>query len=466
MRSSLIVAAVAALAGIGVAHAAPPATGELHLPAYQKVVLDNGATLVLLPDREVPMVTFQAVVRGGTVSDPVGKEGLASFTAEMLRKGAGERSAGQIAETIDGLGGSLTVDTSRDATTLGLDLLAKDAGVGIALLSDLLMRPTFPAEEVEKLRSRAVDGIKGSKEDPRDVIALYFDRALFGDHPYGRPSIGTEETVATFTREDVVGFHSQWYGADRLIVVVGGDIDPAAMESQLRAALSGWGAAKAPLTVVPAAPRVKGRKVVLVDKPDATQTYFYIGNVGTSRTYHRRVALDLVATIFGGRFTSMLNSALRIDSGLTYGARLVRDRPIEPGEMAMWSYTETGKTKEAVDLALATLAKLHTDGIPDKTLASAKAYLRGQLPPTLETAAQLSAKLASLILYGLPDDEINGYLGRMAAVTPADARAVIAEAMPASDDLVFVLIGNADAIREVAAGYGPVEEKDIRAAGF
>jgi hypothetical protein len=161
--------------------------------------------------------------------------------------------------------------------------------------------------------------------------------------------------------------------------------------------------------------------VLLVDKPGATQTYFWLGNVGASRTDPARTAQSVVNTLLGGRFTSMLNTELRIKSGLSYGASSSFTRFAQPGAFSIESYTETGKTWSALDLALATLDRLHSDGVEAAALASGKSYLLGQFPTTLETNGQLAARLTDLLLYNLGPEDVDGYATRIAAVDAAAA---------------------------------------------
>jgi zinc protease len=156
----------------------------------------------------------------------------------------------------------------------------------------------------------------------------------------------------------------------------------------------------------------------------------------------------------------MLNSALRIDSGLTYGASATFDRGLQPGAYAIASYTQTGSTVQAIDLALATLERLRRDGLDADTLASAKSYMLGQFPPTLETNGQIAARLADLAFYGLGIEDVEGYAQRVAAVDAAAVRQAI-QAFPSGDDLAIVLIGDAAKIREQVAKYGPVTEMKI-----
>ena len=454
-RLRFVLAALAAFA-FGTAGA-----GDIKLPDYQTVRLANGATLLLAPRKDVPMVAATVLVRGGALADPAGKEGTADLLAEMLSKGAGDRDALAFAQTVDGAGGSLAFGSSAEALTANAQFLSKDTGLMLSLLADALLLPAMAPAEFDKLRKRAIDGIAAAKDaDPRQLIGLYANGWLFRGHPYGRPTGGDETSLARITLDDLQTFRRQQMGGDRLIISIAGDFDPAAVTAQVRQAFGGWGKAAGALPQIAAKARETGRRVLLVDKPGATQTYFALGNVGTSRDDPARAAQDLVQTAFGGRFTSMLNTELRVKSGLTYGAGSRIERPRLPGGAQITSFTRTESTKAAIDLAIATLDRLHREGLDAATLQSAKHYIAGQYAPGLETAPQLASAIAWLALYGDGRDYIDGYLGQVAAATPeqvAAARAVF----PDSRDLVIVAIGDAARIRDVMRGYGPVTEMKI-----
>jgi predicted Zn-dependent peptidase len=331
----------------------------------------------------------------------------------------------------------------------------------------MLIRPRFDGQDLEKVRARAVELIRAAKDsDPHALVNTYGATFLFGGHPYGRPIGGEEAGLERLTREDVVRYHAEQTGADRLVLAVAGDFDPKDMKRRLARALAGMPKARAPLAAVPALEPEPGRRVLLVDKPDAVQTYFWIGNVGVSRRYDHRGALELANTVFGGRFTSMLNTELRIKSGLSYGARSALSLPSQPGSVAIVSFTRTDATVQAIDLALETLDRLRERGLDAAQLASAKQYLLGQYPLDLETAGQLAMQVAMLEFYGLGRAYIDGYAEHIAAVDLPRVDAVIEAVYPARDDLVFVLIGNASAIREQVARYGAVTEIPITAPRF
>ena len=206
--------------------------------------------------------------------------------------------------------------------------------------------------------------------------------------------------------------------------------------------------------------------MLLVDSPESAQTYFWIGNVGVSKSYEAHAALELVNTVFGGRFTSMLNTELRIRTGLTYGARSSVSQPTLPGPVAVVSYTRTDATGQAIDLALATLSHLRADGLDAAQLESAKQYVLGQYPLEMETAQQLAGAVATVEFYGVGRAYIDDFAKDVQAVDLAKVRSVIDDVYPRPEDLVYVLIGNAAAIREQAAKYGPVTEMPISAPEF
>ena len=434
---------------------------DIKLPEYQTVTLDNGTTVLLMPRKDVPLIAANIAVRGGSLSDAPGKEGTADILGEMLSKGAGSRNALQFAQTVDGAGGSIGFGSSREAITANAQFLSKDSALMLSLLADALLRPTMDSAEFDKLRKRAIDGIANAKDsDPRQLIGTYTGGWLFRGHPYGRSAGGDETSLATITLTDLQAFRQQQMGGDRLVIAIAGDFDATAVTAQVRQAFGGWPKATGTLPQVAAKARESGRRVLLVDKPGATQTYFAMANVGSKHGDPAEAAQDLVQTAFGGRFTSMLNTELRVKSGLTYGARSAIERPSQPGAAVITSFTKTETTKAAIDLALVTLDRLHKDGLDATTIESAKRYVAGQYAPGLETAPQLAAQLVDMTMYGDSREVIDGYLGTIATATPAqiaEARAVF----PDSKDLAIVAIGDASKIRDWMKAYGPLTEMKL-----
>ena len=462
--SRLGLLAVAALlsAPAMAAHAQGPAAGDVRLAPFEQHRLTNGAVLVLIEKRDTPLVSMRALLRGGSIGDPPGKEGSATLLADLLQKGAGKRNAVAFAEAIENVGGELAASAQTESITVGASFLARDVDLMVELVADALMRPQFDSQEFAKARTLAIQSIAAAKDaDPRELMAIYGDAWLFRGHPYGRPTEGSEKSLTSISLEDLKTYYEAQLGGDRLIVTVVGDIRAAEMKRRLETAFGSWRKAGVSAPVVAAMPRVQGRRVLLVDKPGATQTYFWLGNVGADRTDPARGAQSVVNTVFGGRFTSMLNTALRIESGLTYGASSGFARLSEPGAFQINSYTQTAKTREAVDLALATLDRLHAEGISAEAIASARNYLLGQFPTSIETNGQLANRLADMVFFGLDRRDVDEYAARVRAVDESAVKATIARDVTTSGDLAMVVIGDAGEIRDAVAKYGPVTEMKI-----
>lgn len=459
-RIGRLAAAACIAAWISVAPAATPA--GVRLPRFERLTLANGAQVALMPRRDTPLVALHVLVRGGALADAPGREGTASLLADLMQKGAGARDAAQFAAAIEGAGGSLSVGVDAESLAVGADFLARDVGLMIELAGDVLLRPRLAAAEFEKVRAIAIQSIAAAKDtDPSGLLGAYGGAWLFRGHPYGRPVDGSEESLAAVTLEDLERHYDAQVRGDRLIIAVVGDFDAADVRRQIERAFGTLPRAESAAPAVVAAAREQGRRVLLVDKPGAAQTYFWLGNVGASRTDPERTVQTVVNTVFGGRYTSMLNTELRMKGGLTYGAGSGFERLAQPGAFRISSFTATESTLPALDLALTTLDRLHRDGIDAAALASAKSYLQGQFPPTLETNGALARRLADLMLHGLGREDVDEFAARVAAVDVASARAAIDRAFPRSGELVLVLVGDAAHIRDVVRKYGPVTEMKI-----
>lgn len=434
----------------------------VHVPNYERMVLPNGATLLLMERHNVPLIGFHALLRGGASVDEPEKAGATSLLADLLNKGAGKRDALQFAEAIESAGGEIQAEAGLEALNVSGRFLSRDQALMVELLADLLQRPHLDATEFENLRHRQIEFIRAAKDSSLDsLLPIYASAALFGSHPYGKPISGSETSLAALRYEDVRRNYEQQVGADRLILAVTGDFNAAKMKGLLQKAFGTWRRAPSALPKIAPPKSVKGRRVFLVDAPTSVQTYFWIGNVGVARTFQERVPLDVVNTLFGGRFTSMLNSELRIRSGLTYGASSRFRRLTQPGAWAMASFTKTDATGQAVDLALQVFERLHGGEIDAAALTSSKNFVLGQFPTRYETATQWAGVLAELEFYGLPRAEVESYADKINAVTQDQAREAMAAAYPGNQDLLFVFIGNAAKIREVASRYGPVTEMKL-----
>jgi zinc protease len=432
---------------------------SIHIPPHEKVMFKNGLTVLLLEKRGVPIVNFAAIVKTGSAADPQGQEGLASITAQLLRKGTQKRTAQQFAGDTDFTGGSVEADASADFSSVQGEFLNKDLDRGLDLYSDALLHPVFPQPEVDKLLAQSLDAVRAAKDEARSVLGTYYNAYLYNGNGYGRAADGDEISLTKIRRDSIVKFYETNYAPGNIILAVAGDFQTAEMKKKLESVFGQWPAKPITPEKIPAMAPVRGRKLLLVDKPDSTQTYFAIGNVATAAGDPDRVAIRLVNTLFGGRFTSLLNEALRVESGLTYGAMSAFDPRKAPGPFGIYSYTKNESTAQAIDMALQVLQKLHKQGITADELASAKSYIKGQFPPSIETSRQLAQIIAINEFYGLDDSEINDLEKRLDAVTPGIAQRVIQKHFP-SENLVFTLIGKSSDISAAVQKFA--EKRDAR----
>jgi predicted Zn-dependent peptidase len=305
------------------------------------------------------------------------------------------------------------------------------------------------------------------KDNPGAAVGPYYRSFFFGaQHPYGR--MPDEASYRRIDRQAIADYHRRLYTGRNLIVVVAGDFDPAMAQRRVGEVFGAAPVGEAWKWVEDRSPAAAlGPRLLLVDKPDATQIYFILARPGVRRTAPERVTLALVNTLIGGRFTSMLNDELRVNSGLTYGARSQVENARLTGAIFVSTYTRTDSTARAIDLALDVMRRIREKGLTAEQLASAKAYVKGTFAPNrLQTADQIAAVLGEMELFGLGRDETDSFFARVDAVTLDQANEV-ARRYYGPDNLAFVLVGSAAKIRESVAKYAPkMTERSVTEAGW
>jgi predicted Zn-dependent peptidase len=432
------------------------------LPPYQKFKLKNGLTVYLMEQHEVPIISVSVILPAGAIYDGE-KSGLASLTASALKHGTKNFTKAKLDEELDFLGASISAGASKESANLSARMAAKDNDKVLNLLKEVLLEPTFDAAEFEKEKKRLLVSLEQQKESPRSVIGSYFDKFLYGDHVYGNIVQGKISTVTLLTADDVRKFYSENYSPDGAAIAVAGDFKTAEMKAAITTLFAGWQkAAKAQVNLAskPIGKPAK-QQVLLVNKDDAKETTFYIGAPGISRNNPDFVAVDVINTLFGGRFTSMLNDELRVNTGLTYGANSRFSALKNGGSFVISTFTAGNTTEPAVDKALEVLNKLHKDGIDEKALTSAKNYVKGQFPPRYETAGQLAGLMTTMFWYNFDETFINNFEKNVDGLTLDKAKEIIAKYFP-KDKLQFVLVGKSADIRKIAEKYGPVTEVQIK----
>ncbi|HJW15084.1 MAG TPA: pitrilysin family protein [Thermoanaerobaculia bacterium] len=419
----------------------PPAPGPpapLKLPAIQKLALSNGIPVLFVELHKVPLVQVIVVVRAGAAADPQGKPGLANLTAEMLDRGAGGRSALELSDAVDHLGAEISAAAGWDETNIGLSVPSERLGEALAILADVVRRPAFPREELERVRRELLTELLQWRDEPQAIARVAFARAVYGDHPYGRVTEGSERSVRAAAREDLERFHRSFFEPANTAIVVAGDVAPAALQRLLEDAFGSWSGTGQRPPAVPAARQVRGRSVWLVDVPDAPQSEIRIGRVGPPRSTPDFFSLVVANTLLGGSFTSRLNQNLREQHGYTYGAGSAFDFRLSTGPFLAAAAVQTDKTAAALKEFFKELDGIQRP-VGEEELSRARNYLALRYPAGFETTGQLAGKLEQKVVYDLPDDYFASYMERIAKVTAADVARVTAQYMDPRSAAVVVV---------------------------
>ena len=436
------------------------------LPTYEKVTLDNGLTLYLMEQNEVPLIDVNVVVKVGAIDDGTAA-GLSYFTARNLSLGTKSLDKATFDETVDFVGADISTAANYEFSSVSASFAKKDSDEILPILRDVVLNPRFDETEFGKLKTRHLLNLTQSKESPRAVITNYYNRLLFGNAGYGVAPQGNQDSIEKLTLDQVKAHHAKWYAANNAAVIVVGDFDAANMKKRMEKLFGSWKASKAPLkqaTLTKAKPAKKSN-LVLVDKGDARESTFLIGGKGITRSNPDSVGISVINTILGGRFTSWLNDELRVNAGLTYGARSRFNSFSKDGTFSVYSYTKTSTTIETIDLALETYQRLWNKGIDEKTLASAKAYVKGQFPPKYETSGALANLLSNMYGYDFDEAYINTFEQQVDSLTVEKTKSLIKKYFP-KENLQFVVVGNANDIRDQVKKYGDISEVNIKDVGF
>ncbi len=385
-----------------------------------RYVAPNGLTVLVLEQHTLPIVQVHALVKTGSVQDPPGKAGLANLVASLLDEGTATRSATQLAEQIEFVGGQLVIKGGDDFTTAAVKVLKKDQELGVSLLADILLHPSFPEKEFRRVRSQILGEMQSEQDDPGTIAAKAFNQLVFDGHPYRWPVNGTEATLDTITRQDVRQFYGREYLPNQTILTIVGDIT--VEEARVLAAkyFGSWKRAQPPPRVAtPAAPVTKPM-VKLIQK-ELSQATIMLGHQGISRANPDFYAVTVMNYILGaGGFSSRLMNSIRDNQGLAYGVGSNFDANLMPGAFMVSLQTRNETANQAIAGVLAELNGIRDAPVTDEELADAKAYLMGSFPLRLDTTGKLAEVLSQVEFYGLGMDYFTRYPSWIEKVTKED----------------------------------------------
>lgn len=443
--------------------ATPPPPAQPRSVAFPKPVeqtLQNGLRVIVIERRESPLIAAQLLIKNGSEIDPPELAGLADMTANLLTKGTQTRDATKIAQEIESLGGSLDSGARWDSSFATVGVMSSKIPQAMEILADVVRRPTFKSEEVERLRQQYLDNVTLALGDPGAIARFVAARVVFGDSPYGHPVGGTAESLTRITGADITKLHSRYYRPDNAILVIGGDINA---KDGFALATKYFGDWQKPGTPLPAssaetekAAAAKAGRVVVIDKPDAGQAAVYLARTGINRQdpdYFRGIVTNSVLSGYSGR----LNQEIRIKRGLSYGAGSSLDARRGVGPFVASAQTKNESGAQVADLLLGEITRLSASPPADVELTPRKAVLVGNFSRNLETANGLVGQVASLALYGMGLDEINRYIKNVQAISTADIQKFAGTRLDAKTSNI-IIVGNAKAfLPELKKKYPNVE---------
>lgn len=418
-------------------------SGETFALDIKKQDLPNGLKVFHAERKNLPIVVLTLLIKASPLDESDEKAGTASLTAKLLTEGTAGRSAMQISEEVDFLGASLGAGAGKDYTTVGLGVLKKDLQKGFELFADILLRPSFPEEELKRKKEQLKGMLKRQEDEPGFVADRAFIREVFGSHPYGRLTEGSVKSIDAITRQDIIDFYRANYRPDNAFLTVAGDISQAELDTLLGLYLKDW---KGPGTAGPSkhkAPEKAQRttpKVIIIDK-DITQANIILGHAGIARENPDYYAVSVMNYILGGGgFASRLMKIVRDDMGLAYSIHSGFSGNKYPGAFEVGVQTKNESADVVVREVLKQMRRIKTELVSDKELSEAKSYLTGSFPRRLETTSKIVDFVSAVQFFDLGDDYIQRYPSYINSVTKEDVRRV-AEKYLNPESYVLVLVG-------------------------
>ena len=428
-----------------------PAAGAprpFEFPKAASKTLTNGLRVFVVTDHREPAVAARLVLlSAGSIKDPSSMPGVAQMTAALLTQGTEKRSAREIAETIDFLGGTLQATADRDGTTVTLDVVKKDLGTGMDLMSDVVLHPAFAPDELDRQRQRVLSSLQVQYADPNYLATLVFARVLYGNSAYGLPEAGTPRSVQEFRRDDFVKFHDANYAPNGALLAFAGDITPDEAFAIAEKYFGLWQKTSVAADIPAPGSLTTGQHIWLLDKPDAVQTQIRLGKFSIRRSDPDYLPLEVTNHIFGGSYNSRLNTEVRIKKGLTYDASSSLNAHRYAGSLSVNTFTRTETTVEALKLVMNLLGGMANGEITQQELNFARDYLAGVYPISSETAEQVADRVLIAAAFELPADYNQTYPAKVRAMSLEQVQATARKYFTAKD-LDIVLAGNVGAFRD------------------
>ena len=441
-----------------------PPLPPLEIPRPQRVVLDNGMVVMLLEDRELPLVRATALVRTGGRFDPANKVGLASVAGDVLRTGGTESlAADALDDYLETRAATIESSVDEDRGRVGMSSLAEDFPEVLGVFADVLRRPAFAEPRLEVALTQARAAVARQNDQPQSIVFREIDQAIYGeDSPYAR--VPTYDTLAAISRDDLVSWHERWFRPDRVVLGLVGDFDSREALRLVREELGDWEAPAGGGEALPEPPGVEVREatgVLVADKTDVTQANIALGHPGIVRDHPDFYAVQVLNQILSGSMTSRLFAEIRTRRGLAYGVfgRVGSDWD-HPGTTLLWTSTRVDTALEAAEALLGEARAIRGDRPPtEQEVAEAKNAILSSFVFEVDSPGEVLGELLTLESYGYPPDRLDAFRERIDAVPVGEVRRAAREHLR-PDRFAIVVVGPKADLEELSS-LGPVRELDI-----
>jgi zinc protease len=451
----------------------PSAPRTVQFPKPAEKTLANGLRVVVVERSELPLATVQLIIKSGGEVDPAELSGVADMTAALLTKGTKTRTATQIAEQVESLGGFINSSARWDSSVVSVDVLSSRLSSAMNILADVVRDPAFKDEEIDRLRRQYLNNLRVSLSQPGAIARFAAARLVYRDAPYGHPLSGTPESLPRIKRADILRIAEMFYRPDNAILVFGGDVRSDSGFALAEKFFGNWAKPSGELpklTVGTTASDPRNRRILVIDMPDAGQAAVLATRTAINRDspdYFRGIVANAILSGYSGR----LNWEIRVKRGLSYGAGSTLDTRRWAGSFSASAQTKNESGAEVASLTLGEISKLATGDLPDSELTTRKASLNGGFARGLETIGGLVGQVSSLAIYGLSFDQINQFVGNVQAVKADDVKKFAATHLK-TDSTSLVVVGDAKKfLPDLQKAYPqveviPVAELDLNSASL
>lgn len=434
---------------------------KINSPKVTKVKLNNGLVLLLSEDKKLPLIQFRLILNGGVRLDEGFPAGLTSLTLEMLTKGTKNKTADEIANSFENLGSLLNTNTTYDFSTLSTEVLKENFQNAIEIISDILINPVFPKNEFDKLIQKRLSDIDAILEEPRSIISYAVPTFLYKNTPYEKNINGNKTSLKKINPEMVKSHYKKFFNASNAVIVLYGDFEKDNMIKLIEKYFGNWNSGNKLEEKQFTNEYIKGKNIIIIDKPDVTQTQIRFLNKGVDIKNPDNFAIQVANVVFGNGFTSRLVNEIRVKRSLSYGANSQFVSQKYAGGFIISTFTKNETVDQVFEIIFNELEKYIKEGPTQQEIDKAKKYLIGNFVRNLQSPEMLISQLGNIYIYDLPEDYLETYAEKVNKLTNEEIMSAIKKYFPV-DDILMLIVSNKQYIEPRIEKFGKIQTLTLK----